>query len=127
MDDADITNLIGEDGWERLVAAFYRQIPADPSLGPMYPATADALAAAERHLRDFLIYRFGGSPRYIEQRGAPRLRIRHAPFVITPAARDRWFALMDAALTECAFPSETAQRLRTFFDESATFLINAGG
>lgn len=69
--------VLGEEGFVRLVAAFYRQVPADELLGPMYPP--NELAAAEQRLRDFLVYRFGGPQRYIEERGHPRLRMRHAP------------------------------------------------
>ena len=83
---------IGEEGFARLVGAFYAQVPADDILGPMYPA--HDLAAAEVRLRDFLVGRFGGPPRYIEQRGHPRLRMRHMPFAIDQAARDRWMQLM---------------------------------
>src|SRR5271170_2986597 len=102
MSEAELYALIGEDGFHRLVAAFYRQVPQDPILGPMYPA--DDLAGAEQRLRDFLIFRFGGSSRYIEQRGHPRLRMRHAPFPVTQAARDRWMLLMTAALEEADLP-----------------------
>jgi hemoglobin len=105
-----------------LVAAFYRRVPQDPILGPMYPP--DDLAAAESRLRDFLIYRLGGSPRYIEQRGHPRLRMRHAPFKITQAARDRWMELMREALAETELPAEADQFLRAFLDGLATFMIN---
>ena len=80
--------VIGEDGFARLVRAFYAQVPGDDVLGPMYPA--HDLVGAEERLRDFLIGRFGGPPRYIEQRGHPRLRMRHAPFAIDEAARNRW-------------------------------------
>ena len=69
MDDAEIFNAIGEEGFERLVRAFYRQVPTDDILGPMYPP--DDLKGAEQRLRDFLVGRFGGPPRYIEQRGHP--------------------------------------------------------
>ena len=124
MQEIDVFNLIGEPGITRLVAAFYRQVPQDPILGPMYPP--DDLAAAESRLRDFLIYRLGGSPRYIEQRGHPRLRMRHAPFKITHAARDRWMELMRAAMAETRLPSEADQFLREFLDGMATFLINHG-
>jgi len=91
-------------------------------LGPMY-AERD-LAGAEQRLRDFLVYRFGGPARYIEQRGHPRLRIRHAPFQIGKAARDRWVQLMNAALDESALPPEAERIFRSFFDSTATFLIN---
>lgn len=122
MSEAELYALIGEDGFHRLVAAFYRQVPKDPILGPMYPA--DDLAGAEQRLRDFLIFRFGGSSRYIEQRGHPRLRMRHAPFPVTQAARDRWMLLMTGALEEANLPREVADLLRAFFDGTATFMIN---
>src|SRR6266700_1721994 len=83
--------MIGTEGFTRLVAAFYRQVPQDDLLGPMYPATD--LPGAEQRLRDFLIGRFGGPQTYIEQRGHPRLRARHSPFHINQAARDRWVRL----------------------------------
>src|SRR5215510_7192250 len=92
---ATMYSIIGEDGFTRLVAAFYRRIPFDAILGPLYPK--DDLSGAEQRLRDFLIGRFGGPQRYIEQRGHPRLRMRHAHFPINQSARQRWLALMDAA------------------------------
>lgn len=122
MDDQNVFSLIGEDGFRRLVAAFYRQVPQDALLGVMYPASD--LAGAEERLREFLIYRFGGPPRYIEQRGHPRLRMRHAPFAIGQAARDRWIQLMSNALAEAALPAEVEALLREFFDGTATFMIN---
>ena len=113
---------IGEQGFARLVAAFYRQIPGDDLLGPMYPQ--DDLAGARQRLCDFLVGRFGGPQRYIAQRGHPRLRMRHMPFAVDAAARDRWVALMDAALAEAALEPASAATLRTFFADTATFLIN---
>ena len=86
MDEAAIYSMIGEDGFIRLVAAFYRQVPQDDVLGKMYPP--EDLAGAEARLRDFLIYRFGGPQKYIEERGHPMLRARHLPFRIDRAARD---------------------------------------
>jgi hemoglobin len=122
MDDQEIYAAIGEDGFRRLIAAFYRQVPGDDLLGPMYPP--DDLAGAEERLRDFLVYRFGGPQRYIEQRGHPRLRMRHFPFAITQAARHRWIELMNNALVETALPAEVDSMLRQFFDGVATFMIN---
>ncbi|HXX70850.1 MAG TPA: globin [Candidatus Acidoferrum sp.] len=122
MDEAQIYSTIGEEGFIRLVRAFYRQVPGDDILGKMYPERDRA--AAEQRLRDFLIYRFGGSERYIEQRGHPRLRARHLPFKIDQAARDRWIELMNRALSEAALPPEVEQRLRMFFEQVSTFLIN---
>ena len=123
MEDDEIYPAIGEDGFQRLVAAFYRRIPQDDLLGPMYAEDND-LPGAEQRLRDFLIFRFGGPPRYIEERGHPRLRMRHVRFPVGQAARDRWMELMSAALAEAAFPPEVDSKLRAFFDSTATFLMN---
>jgi hemoglobin len=125
VEELDVYSLVGESGLTRLVAAFYRRVPQDDILAPMYPA--HDLAGSEQRLRDFLIYRLGGPPRYIEQRGHPRLRVRHAPFHINHAARERWMQLMTAALEEAAFPPEADQFVRTFLGEIATFLINRAG
>ncbi|MGE0043501.1 MAG: globin [Vicinamibacterales bacterium] len=113
---------IGEAGFARLVRAFYAQVPGDDLLGPMYPA--GDLEGAEQRLRDFLVGRFGGPPRYMEQRGHPRLRMRHMPFAIDQAARDRWMALMDRALAEAELPPDVADLFREFFGGVATFMIN---
>lgn len=123
MEENQIYELIGEEGFTRLIAAFYRQIPQDDILGNMYPS--QDLAGAEKRLRDFLIFRFGGPKTYIAERGHPRLRMRHAPFVINQAARDRWIQLMDNAFTEANLPAEAEKALRRLFDDWATFLLNA--
>jgi hemoglobin len=122
VDDQEIYSLIGEAGFARLIAAFYRQIPGDDILGPMYPA--DDLAGAEERLRGFLVFRFGGPRDYLEKRGHPRLRMRHQPFPIGQAARDRWVQLMNRALSETGLPGEAEVILRDFFESTATFLIN---
>ncbi len=122
MNEDRLVSVVGEEGIARLTAAFYRQVYEDPILGPMYPE--HDRAGAEQRLRDFLIYRFGGSPRYIEQRGHPRLRARHLPFRIDRTARDRWMELMNRALAEAAFPPEAERPLREFLDQMATFMIN---
>src|SRR5437868_5613901 len=120
MDEARIYALVGEEGFRRLVAAFYAQVPGDDILGPMYPP--EDLVGAEERLRDFLIGRFGGPPRYIQQRGHPRLRMRHAPFPIGDAARTRWLHLMDHALRETKLPAEAEQGLRIFFEDVSRML-----
>jgi len=120
-----VFDVVGEAGIARLVRGFYEQVPQDEILGPMYPPSD--LAAAERRLRDFLVYRFGGPDRYITERGHPRLRIRHAPFVIHQGARDRWFQLMNTSLDTSGFAPEIVTALRAFFAETASFLINSDG
>lgn len=125
MEEGQVYAAIGEDGFRRLVRAFYAQVPADDVLGPMYPK--DDLAGAEERLLGFLRFRFGGPPTYIEERGHPRLRMRHAPFVIDQVARDRWVALMTRALEEAALPVEARAVLEGFFAHTASFLVNRGG
>jgi hemoglobin len=122
MKETALYDAIGEAGFERLIAAFYRRVPFDDVLGPMYPP--HDLAGAEQRLRDFLVGRFGGPQRYIERRGHPRLRARHMPFAIDARARERWLQLMDAALDEAALPAEASGMLRTFFAAVATMMVN---
>jgi hemoglobin len=120
--DTHVYAVIGDDGFARLVAAFYRRVATDEILRPLYPE--NDLAAAEVRLRDFLIQRFGGPMAYSEKRGHPRLRMRHAPFHIDQRGRDRWVQLMEAALAETNLPAEVLPPLRKFFHEAATFMIN---
>ncbi len=122
LNEIEIYNEIGEEGFRSLVAAFYRQVPKDDILGPMYPP--DDMAGAEERLRDFLIGRFGGPQRYMDRRGHPRLRMRHVLFAIDQRARDRWVELMERALDEVAFRPEVAAPLREFLAAVATMLIN---
>lgn len=120
--DTQVYPLIGDEGFRRLVAAFYRRVPGDDILGPLYPR--HDLAGAETRLREFLIQRFGGPDDYSRRRGHPRLRMRHAPFVVDQAGRDRWVDLMEQALAEAQLPREAEPPLRQFFHEAATFMIN---
>jgi hemoglobin len=125
MDDQDIYAAIGEEGFTRLIGAFYKQVPGDDILGRMYPP--QDLAGAERRLCDFLIGRFGGPQRYIEQRGHPRLRMRHMPFAVDAAARERWLQLMTNALDEVQLPEEVDAVLREFFAGVSAMLVNRPG
>ncbi len=117
-----IYERIGEEGFEKLVRAFYKQVPEDEILGPMYPR--DDIDGAEQRLRDFLVGRFGGPPRYVEQRGHPRLRMRHAPFPVDQAARDRWVLLMTNAMREAELPEDVSKMMLEFFNGVATFMMN---
>src|SRR4051812_16756356 len=107
--DTQVYGLIGEDGFARLCAAFFRKVPGDDILGPMY---RHDLAGAERRLRGFLIGRFGGPDSYVRERGHPRLRMRHAPFAINQDARDRWVSLMEEALSEAQLDAAAERMLR---------------
>jgi hemoglobin len=123
--DTRLYDLVGQEGFTRLVTAFYRRVPDDDILGPLYPE--HDMAGAETRLREFLVMRFGGPDTYAQKRGHPRLRMRHAGFPVTRAARDRWVELMEQALAETALPAEAEAILRSFFDDAATFLINRSG
>lgn len=113
MDEAVIYTILGESGFTKMVAAFYRRIKTDDLIGPMYPE--DDLEAAEERLRDFMLFRFGKDPRYQAKRGHPRLRMRHAPFPIGEAEAERWLELMDEAMDETNVPASIQLDLRTFF------------
>ncbi|MEY4187481.1 MAG: hypothetical protein RIT02_2515, partial [Planctomycetota bacterium] len=104
LSENNLAAVLGVAGIEGLAAAFYRQIPGDDLLGPMYPA--EDLAGAEERLRMFLVFRFGGPQDYLQRRGHPALRMRHAAFAVTQAARDRWMELMEKAIVECEFSEE---------------------
>ncbi|MCA8963912.1 MAG: globin [Planctomycetes bacterium] len=120
-----IHDLLGEPKLTAIVAGFYARVPADPILGPMYPE--GDFEAAEQRLRSFVIYRFGGPPTYLQERGHPRLRIRHHPFRLDRAARDRWMQLMMASIDEQQIAPEHREYLERFFGDIATFLINTPG
>lgn len=122
MEEQDVYSVLGDSGFQNLVARFYQKVPEDDILGPLY-RNRD-LAGAERRLCEFLIFRFGGPPRYVEQRGHPRLRMRHTPFAITHAARDRWLRLMATALEETEMPVGAKEILWTYFESAGTAMIN---
>ena len=122
MEEETIFQQLGEEGFERFVGAFYRQVKTDDLIGPMYPA--DDWEGSEKRLRDFLVGRFGGPLRYIEERGHPRLRMRHMPFAIGEAERDRWLELMSAALEESKIAEGPRVVLWEFFKATADFMRN---
>ena len=122
MDEAGIWSELGEEGFARIVAGFYRRVPANDLLGPMYPP--EDFDGAEKRLREFLWFRFGGDRRYVEQRGHPRLRMRHLPFRIGEPERDRWLELMGAAVEEEGISEEASAALMAFFAQVADFMRN---
>ena len=122
MDQVKIWEQVGEDGFARLVAAFYRRVREDDLLAPLYPDSD--WEGAEARLRDFLRFRFGGVMDYVNQRGHPRLRMRHLPFRIGEAERDRWLELMGEAVRETEIPRAEAQDLMSFFAQVADFMRN---
>lgn len=122
VEEMQIYRRIGEEGFTRLVAAFYRRVPADDILGKMYPK--NEFVEAEQRLRGFLIQRFGGPTTYSDERGHPRLRMRHAPFAVDVLARNRWIKLMTEAMAEANLPEEVTAILKPYFENTATFMLN---
>jgi hemoglobin len=119
---SDIVATLGEAPLRRLVGGFYQRVRQDDLIGPMYPA--DDWEGAEKRLADFLVYRMGGAPTYLEQRGHPRLRARHFPFPIGTAERDRWLELMGQALQEAALPERETALMTQFFAQVADAMRN---
>lgn len=113
---------IGAEGFERLISAFYQKVANDPVLRPMYPE--DNLVPAARRLRMFLEQFFGGPHAYSDERGHPRLRMRHSPFRIDQDARDVWVRHMLAALDEAAIPEPARSVMQSYFERTATRMIN---
>lgn len=122
MNEEEIFAKVGAEGITKMVAAFYKKVPTDDILGPMYPK--DDMEGGEERLRDFLLFRIGADQTYLEKRGHPRLRMRHAPFHIDSRARDRWMKLMDEAMVEAEIPEDAAKEMSTFFFGVADFLRN---
>ncbi len=116
-------DLIGEEGFTRLLHAFYQRVALDPVLRPLYPE-AD-LSGAERRLRLFLVQYFGGPAAYSQERGHPRLRMRHAPFAIGEKERDAWLRNMLAAMDEVGIPEPASGLMKDYFERSAAFMMNA--
>ena len=112
----------GDAPFRRLVDGFYARIERDPLLRPLFPA--DLEPGKERQFL-FITHYFGGPARYNQQRGHPRLRMRHAPVAIGQAERDAWVAHMLAAIDEAGFVEPARGALHEYFERAATFLINA--
>ena len=112
----------GEETFRRLVHAFYQGVADDPVLRPVYPSKD--LGPAEEHLRLFLIQYWGGPGTYSEQRGHPRLRMRHARFAIGEAERDAWLRRMRAALDDLGLDETLDARLWDYLVMAAHSLVN---
>ena len=121
----DVLKQIGEEGIHQLVSAFYRRVKSDDVLGPLYPK--EDWEGAEQRLADFLVYRCGGSEKYIQERGHQRLRMRHMPFKIGEKERDRWISLMTEAMLEREIENPAAELLSVFFIQTADFMRNVEG
>jgi hemoglobin len=108
--------------FEALVEHFYAGVAADPILRPIYPE--EDLDAAQHRLTLFLAQYWGGPRTYDDERGHPRLRMRHAPFAIGPAERDAWLARMRDAIASTGPPPAVAERLHQYIDMAAEAMRN---
>ncbi len=112
----------GEPVFRKLVSRFYARVAEDPVLRPVYPE--EDLAGATERLTLFLIQYFGGPSTYSEQRGHPRLRMRHHPFAIGQAERDAWLAHMTAAVESIDLPPAVRKAMLDYFEMASTAMIN---
>lgn len=112
----------GHATFERLVARFYAAVRTDPVLAPLYPQ--DDWEGAEKRLREFLEQYWGGPTTYSDQRGHPRLRMRHAPFAIGPAERNAWLTHMRDAVDSLELPAEQDATLWGYLAMAARSMQN---
>jgi hemoglobin len=112
----------GEPTFRLLVQRFYARVAADPILRRVYPD--EDLSGATERLTLFLIQYWGGPSTYSEQRGHPRLRMRHAPFAIGRRERDAWLGHMTAAVESLELPPQVRQALVDYFETASTAMIN---
>jgi hemoglobin len=113
--------LGGQAFFDALAHRFYERVEADPVLRPLYP---DDLGPGERHLAQFLAQYWGGPTTYSDERGHPRLRMRHAPFVVDQAARDAWYDAMAASVAEAGVAPEHERQLLEHFATAADHMVN---
>ena len=123
MDQSLYEQVGGEPFFTRLVAAFYVGVENDEILRSMYP---EDLTDSKRHLVLFLVQYWGGPSTYMQERGHPRLRMRHAPFVINKQARDGWLVAMNNALdsVRAGLTDEQYDEMRAYFDMAAHQMRN---
>jgi hemoglobin len=113
--------LGGMSFFEALTEEFYNRVATDEVLRPLYP---EDLEPPKRHLCLFLAQFWGGPRRYDEERGAPRMRMRHLPFKIGQLEKDHWLANMTAALASCRPGPLEREQLLTYFESVASHLVN---
>jgi hemoglobin len=113
----------GEPTFRKLVDKFYEGVATDPLLRPMYPE--GDLGPASDRMRLFLMQYWGGPTTYSDERGHPRLRMRHAPFVVDAAARDAWLTHMRAAVESIGLPAEREEQLWQYLERAAYFMVNS--
>ncbi len=112
----------GHETFQRLVAHFYAGVAVDPILRKIYPE--EDLGPAEERFRMFLEQYWGGPTTYSDSRGHPRLGMRHAPFAVTPVARDHWLSHMRVAVDESGMTPEQIDTFWEYVNRAAHFLVN---
>jgi hemoglobin len=122
IDPRSVYTILGPDGFNRLTAAFYEGVASDPLLRPLYPE--EELEPARRRLALFLMQYFGGPTTYSDERGHPRLRMRHFAFPIDQARRDAWMRHMTAALDSLELAPDVRATMQRYFEDASTFLVN---
>ena len=122
MTDSFYDAVGGHDTFVRLVDEFYKGVADDPVLRPMYPD--EQLGPAAERLTMFLEQYWGGPSTYGEQRGHPRLRMRHAPFKVNPDARDRWLLHMRAAVDSLDLAPIHHAELWDYLERAAHSMLN---
>jgi hemoglobin len=111
----------GEATFRRLVDSFYAKVEADEVLRAIFP---EDLEAGKEYQYLFLMQYWGGSTRYSQERGHPRLRMRHSPYAITEDLRNRWVQYMLKAIDEVGIQEPYRTEMRNYFEQGATFMIN---
>lgn len=114
----------GEETFRRIVTRFYAEVAKDELLLPLYPEQPDLTGATER-LTLFLMQYWGGPHTYSEQRGHPRLRMRHVPFKIGPMERDAWLRCMRVAVDEAKLPQASEAQLWEYLEMAANSMMNS--
>jgi len=122
-DESFYEQVGGHQTFRRLAHEFYAGVAGDPELRALYPE--DDLGPAEEKFRMFLEQYWGGPATYSEQRGHPRLRMRHTPFKITPAQRDRWLRHIQAAVDSLDLAPAHDLILREYLERAAQSLVNS--
>lgn len=122
MDSSRYQQFGGEETFAKLAKLFYQGVAKDPLLKPMYPE--EDLAPAERRLKLFLEQYWGGPDTYQQERGHPRLRMRHHEFKINPAARDAWLGHMRAAVDQLELSPLDDAELWDYLERAAHAMLN---
>jgi hemoglobin len=121
-DEQSVYDMVGGDPtFQKLVDIFYARIAADPQLRQLFPPDMEP---GKRWQFLFLTQFFGGPPRYAQERGHPRLRMRHFPFPIDQRARDSWLGHMLAAIDDVGIAEPARSIMCDYFEQGSAVVIN---